>query len=88
MRWTSRRHSTGCKVVAERLPRVELAELVLEVAVRTGFTEAFMHLTDRSARTADFASSLCADDASDMKSSRLTSLTKSSDQPDGQNLKT
>ena len=76
------------KVVAERLPRVELAELVLEVALRTGFTEAFTHLTDRSARTADFASSLCADDASDMKSSRLTSLTKSSDQPDGQNLKT
>jgi hypothetical protein len=43
------------KVVAERLPRVELAELVLEVALRTGFTEAFTHLTDRSARTADFA---------------------------------
>ena len=48
------------KVVAERLPRVELAELVLEVALRTGFTEAFTHLTDRSARTADFALSLCA----------------------------
>jgi TnpA family transposase len=46
--------------VAERLPRVELAELVLEVALRTGFTEAFTHLTDRSARTADFALSLCA----------------------------
>ena len=48
------------KVVAERLPRVELAELVLEVALRTGFTEAFTHLTDRSARTTDFALSLCA----------------------------
>jgi Berberine and berberine like/Tn3 transposase DDE domain len=48
------------KVVAERLPRVELAELVLEVALRAGFTEAFTHLTDRSARTADFALSLCA----------------------------
>jgi hypothetical protein len=48
------------KVVAERLPRVELAELVLEVALRTGFTEAFTHLIDRSARTADFALSLCA----------------------------
>jgi TnpA family transposase len=48
------------KVVAERLSRVELAELVLEVALRTGFTEAFTHLTDRSARTADFALSLCA----------------------------
>jgi TnpA family transposase len=48
------------KVVAERLPRVELAELVLEVALRTGFTQAFTHLTDRSARTADFALSLCA----------------------------
>jgi hypothetical protein len=48
------------KVVAEGLPRVELEELVLEVALRTGFTEAFTHLTDRSARTADFALSLCA----------------------------
>jgi hypothetical protein len=48
------------KVVAERLPRVELAELVLEVALRTGFTQAFTHLTDRSARTANFALSLCA----------------------------
>ena len=48
------------KVVAERLPRVELAELVLEVALRTGFTQALTHLTDRSARTADFALSLCA----------------------------
>lgn len=48
------------KVVAERLPRVELAEPVLEVALRTGFAEAFTHLTDRSARTADFALSLCA----------------------------
>jgi TnpA family transposase len=47
-------------VVADRLPRVELAELVLEVALRTGFTEAFTHLTDRSARTADFALSLYA----------------------------
>jgi hypothetical protein len=46
--------------VVERLPRVELAELVLEVALRTGFTEAFTHLTDRAARTADFALSLCA----------------------------
>jgi hypothetical protein len=42
------------KVVTDRPPRVELAELVLEVALRTGFTEAFTHLTDRSARTADF----------------------------------
>jgi TnpA family transposase len=48
------------KIVAERLPRVELAELVLEVALRTGLSEAFTHLTDRSARTADFALSLCA----------------------------
>jgi TnpA family transposase len=48
------------KVVADRLPRVELAELVLEVALRTGFTEAFTHLTDRAVRTADFALSLCA----------------------------
>jgi hypothetical protein len=48
------------KLVAERLPRVELAELVLEVALRTGFTQAFTHLTDRSARTTDFALSLCA----------------------------
>ena len=48
------------KIVADRLPRVELAELVLEVALRTGFTEAFTHLTNRAARTADFPLSLCA----------------------------
>ena len=48
------------KIVADRLPRVEVAELVLEVALRTGFAEAFTHLTDRSARTKDFAVSLCA----------------------------
>jgi hypothetical protein len=35
------------KVVADRLPRAELAELVLEVALRTGFTEAFTQ-SDRS----------------------------------------
>ena len=47
---------------------MELAELVLEVTLRTGFTEAFTHLTDRSARTTgarvestlDFSLSLCA----------------------------
>jgi hypothetical protein len=48
------------KVVGNRLPRVELAELVLEVALRTGFTEAFPLLTGRSARTAYFPLNLCA----------------------------
>ena len=42
------------------LPRVDLPELILEVAARTGFTEAFSHLSERTARATDLQVSLCA----------------------------
>ncbi|HZF98902.1 MAG TPA: Tn3 family transposase [Pseudoxanthomonas sp.] len=47
------------KVVA-LLPRVDLPELILEIATRTGFTDAFSHLSERSARAADLHVSVCA----------------------------
>lgn len=46
--------------VSGMLPRVELPELILEVDARTGFTEAFTHLSERTARAADLRVSLCA----------------------------
>jgi hypothetical protein len=46
--------------VAARLPRVDLPEILLEIASRTGFTDAFTHLTERNARAADLNTSLCA----------------------------
>ena len=36
--------------VAARLPRVDIPEIVVEIAARTGFAEAFTHLTERTAR--------------------------------------
>jgi len=46
--------------VAARLPRVDLPEVLLEIAARTGFADAFTHLTERKARVADLGTSLCA----------------------------
>ena len=46
--------------VATRLPRVDLPEILLEIAARTGFTDAFTHITERMARAADLSTSLCA----------------------------
>jgi TnpA family transposase len=46
--------------VAGMLPRVDLPELILEVAARTGFTDAFTHLSERTARATDLPISLCA----------------------------
>ena len=42
------------------LPRVELPELMLEIAARTNFTDAFTHISERTARAADLHVSLCA----------------------------
>jgi len=42
------------------LPRVDLPELLLEIAARTEFTAAFTHLSERTARAADLQVSLCA----------------------------
>jgi hypothetical protein len=46
--------------VANMLPRVELPELMLEIAARTNFTDAFTHISERTARAADLQVSLCA----------------------------
>lgn len=46
--------------VAGLLPRVDLPELILEIAARTRFTEAFTHLSERTARAADLNISVCA----------------------------
>jgi hypothetical protein len=42
------------------LPRVDLPEILLEVAARTGCTDAFTHVTERTARATDLPTSLCA----------------------------
>lgn len=42
------------------LPRVDLPELILEIAARTEFTNAFTHVSERSARAADLHVSICA----------------------------
>ena len=46
--------------VTRMLPRVDLPELILEIVARTGFTNAFSHLSERTARAADLHVSLCA----------------------------
>jgi TnpA family transposase len=48
------------KKVASMLPRVDLPELILEIAARTGFTDAFTHISERTARATDLHISLCA----------------------------
>ena len=48
------------KAVAAKLPEVDLPEILLEISARTGFTDAFTHLTERTARAQDLATSLCA----------------------------
>lgn len=48
------------KEVEKRMPRVELPEIALEIAARTGFTDAFTHISDRNARAQDIVISLCA----------------------------
>ncbi len=46
--------------VAARLPRVDLPEVLLEIAARTGFADKFTHFSEREARAADLTTSLCA----------------------------
>jgi TnpA family transposase len=48
------------KKVAGMLPRVDLPELILEIATRTGFTDAFTHISERAARATDLQISICA----------------------------
>jgi TnpA family transposase len=46
--------------VKARMPQVDLPDIVMEIAARTGFTEAFTHVAERPARAADLTTSLCA----------------------------
>ena len=48
------------EAVNSRLPRVELPEILLEIAARTGFTSKFTHVTERDSRADDLGTSLCA----------------------------
>jgi TnpA family transposase len=48
------------EAVEARLPRLDLPEIVMEIAARTGFPEVFTHLTERTARVADLSTSVCA----------------------------
>ncbi len=46
--------------VTGMLPRVDLPELILEIAARTRFTDAFTHISERTARASDLHVSICA----------------------------
>ncbi len=48
------------KTIADRLPRVDLPEILLEIAARTKFSESFTHVTERTSRANDLTISLCA----------------------------
>ena len=48
------------EAIEARLPRLDLPEIVVEIAARTGFAEVFTHLTERTARVADLSTSVCA----------------------------
>jgi TnpA family transposase len=45
--------------VAGRLPRVDLPDVLLEVAARSGFADSFSHVSERHARVENFTISLC-----------------------------
>ena len=47
-------------LVNARLPRVDIPEIVLEIAARTGFMDAFTHVSERGSRAAELTTSLCA----------------------------
>ncbi len=46
--------------IAARLPRVDLPEILLEIAARTDFTAKFTHISERESRARDLAVSICA----------------------------
>ena len=46
--------------VNARLPRVDLPEVLLEVAARTDFTARFTHVSERESRMSELPTSLCA----------------------------
>ncbi len=48
------------RAVDARLPAVDLPEIILEIAARTGFAAAFTHISERASRASDLELSLCA----------------------------
>lgn len=46
--------------VMDRLPRVDLPEVLLEIHARTGFAHEFNHISEGAARAVDLPTSLCA----------------------------
>jgi len=48
------------RAVDARLPAVDLPEVILEIAARTGFAAAFTHISERASRASDLDLSLCA----------------------------
>jgi len=48
------------EAVNARLPRVDLPEILLEIATRTDFASKFTHVSERASRVGDLAISVCA----------------------------
>ena len=46
--------------VADLMPRVDLAEVLLEIQTRTGFADEFTHVSEAQARASDISTSVCA----------------------------
>ena len=45
--------------ISARMPKIDLPDVMLEVATRSGFADAFTHVSERHARVDDFTTSLC-----------------------------
>ena len=45
--------------IAARIPKIDLPDLMLEAAARSGFANAFTHVSERHARVEDFTTTLC-----------------------------
>ena len=48
------------EAINARLPRVDLPEVLLEIAARTNFTSKFTHVSERESRASDIGVSICA----------------------------
>ena len=46
--------------IAALIPRVDLAEILLEIQARTGFADEFTHISEAQARAGDLSTSICA----------------------------
>jgi len=45
--------------ISARIPKIDLPDVMLEAAARSGFADAFTHVSERHARVEDFTTSLC-----------------------------